>query len=192
MTTPRPPENLIAQRLRHERQLRGWTLDELAARSQVSRAMISKIERGQSSPTAALLGRLAGALGLGLSALMSEPRAARTRVRRPPEQPVWTDPDSGYTRRLVSPPGAAGDAEIVAIELPVGATVRFAPVAGPLPDEQLLLLEGELQLQLGGQCLDLRPGDCARIATQDGHAFVNTGLQPARYLVVARSEPPTG
>jgi transcriptional regulator with XRE-family HTH domain len=187
MTTPAQPESLIAQRLRQERQQRGWTLDDLAARSQVSRAMISKIERGQSNPTAALLDRLAAALGLGLSALMSEPRAGRTQVRRQAEQPVWTDPDSGYTRRLVSPPGQTGDAEIVAIELPVGATVRFAPQPGPLPDDQLLLLEGQLRLQLGEQWLDLRPGDCARIATPDGHAFVNLGKVPARYLVVARS-----
>ncbi|HKX43788.1 MAG TPA: helix-turn-helix transcriptional regulator, partial [Burkholderiaceae bacterium] len=60
----------IARRLKEERRQRGWSLDELAARSGVSRAMISKIERKVSTPTAVLLARLGDAMGVSLSSLM--------------------------------------------------------------------------------------------------------------------------
>src|SRR6266478_9007342 len=61
----------IARRLRAEREARGWTIADLAALSGVSKAMISKIERAEASPTAMLLGRLSGAFGLTLSRLLA-------------------------------------------------------------------------------------------------------------------------
>src|ERR1041385_7499070 len=91
----------IAARVRGERASRRWSLDELAERSQVSKAMISRIERGEVSPTAALLGRLSGAFGITLSALLADHEQHRGPVSRA-EQPVWRDPASGYVRRQVS------------------------------------------------------------------------------------------
>src|SRR6516165_4406091 len=61
----------IGARIRIERENRGWSLTDLAQRSGVSRAMINKVERGEASPTASLLGRLAGAIGLTLSMLLA-------------------------------------------------------------------------------------------------------------------------
>src|ERR1043166_6770562 len=86
----------IAARIRGERTARRWSLDELAERSQVSKAMISKIERAEASPTAALLGRLSGAYGLTLSPLLAEAGSRRTAPARRPAQPVWRDPATGY------------------------------------------------------------------------------------------------
>ena len=65
------PTPLIARRLRDERARRGWTLDDLARRAGVSKAMLSKLERCEASPTAALLGRISGALGMTLSTLLA-------------------------------------------------------------------------------------------------------------------------
>jgi transcriptional regulator with XRE-family HTH domain len=182
-------DDLIPRRLREERLARGWTLDQLAARSAVSRAMISKIERGQSSPTAALLARLASAMGLSLSSLMSERGAAAPAMRRVHDQPVWIDPQTGYARRLVSPNGGEGDVEIVAIELPAGAAVEFDEAENLRSDEQVLMLEGRLMLQTGEARFDLLPGDCARFSADLAHKFVNTGDTVARYLVVRRQQP---
>jgi transcriptional regulator with XRE-family HTH domain len=182
-------DDLIPKRLREERLARGWTLDQLAARSAVSRAMISKIERGQSSPTAALLARLASAMGLSLSSLMSERGAAAPAMRQVRDQPVWIDPQTGYARRLVSPNGGEGDVEIVAIELPAGAAVEFDEAENLRSDEQVLMLEGRLMLQTGEAQFDLLPGDCARFSADLAHKFVNTGDAVARYLVVRRQQP---
>jgi len=189
MADPDSPDRLIPRRVREERSQRGWTLAQLAERAGVSRAMISKIERGESSPTAALLARLGAAMGLGLSALMSAPRAPVPALRRVDDQAVWTDPESGYVRRLVSPPGGEGDAEIVAIELPAGKAVTFAPSSGLRADEQVLLLEGALTLSGGDTTFDLRPGDCARFESDHVQTFRNDGTTVARYLVVKRHEP---
>ena len=189
MAKPDIPESLIPRRLREERQQRRWTLAQLAERAGVSRAMISKIERGESNPTAALLARLGAAMGLSLSSLMSGvPSPPAPALRRMNEQPVWVDPGTGYRRRLVSPRAGEGDVEIVAIELPPGKTATFAPGPGLWSDEQVLLLEGALALVSAGVRLDLSPGDCARFGSDGEHTFRNDGPGVARYLVVKRHE----
>lgn len=178
----------IADRLRRERQERGWSLDELAARAQVSRAMISKIERRASTPTAVLLARLADALGLSMSALMHDervlPRSGVTRLR---EQAQWTDPASGYTRRVVAPAQHDGDLEIVAVELPAGARAGFGAAGTVRIDARIVLLEGALQVTAGGDVSTLQPGDSARLAIHLAHELRNPGDAPARYLVVMRA-----
>ncbi len=183
---PPSPETLISRRVREERARRGWTLVQLAERAQVSRAMISKIERGESSPTAVLLSRLADALGTSLTALMSDRASTPSALRRVDEQPLWSDPSTGYVRRLVSPPGDEGDTEVVAIDLPAGARIHFEAADHLLSDEQVLLLEGRLRLEVGDARFDLAPGDCLRIAADQARTFRNDGAEPARYLVVMR------
>ena len=176
----------IAHRLRQERKRRAWSLDELAGRAQVSRAMISKIERQVSTPTAVLLARLADAMGLTLSSLMFEKRTREHGITRLDAQVLWRDPASGYTRRLVSPAVHEDDAEIVAVDLPAGARVWFAAAGTLQIDGQVLLLEGRLQLSFGAETLSLCPGDCARVAIHLAHELHNPGAEAARYLVVIR------
>src|SRR5579862_2399320 len=100
---PTQTDGILAERLRHERETRHWTLADLAARSGVSRAMVSKIERGEASPTAALLGRLSAAFGLTLSQLFARmeepPDPDAGRVARAAGQLAWRDPETGFLRR---------------------------------------------------------------------------------------------
>lgn len=174
----------LGARLKGLRQARGLTLDQLAERSGVSRAMISRVERGESSPTAALLDRLCAGLGVLLSALFREEAEGGPLARRS-EQPVWTDPDSGYVRRSVSPPGTGSRLEIVEVEMPAGARVLLdAPRGGFRLDQQLWLLEGELSLTVGGREHRLAAGDCLAMLLDGPIAFHNPGEVPARYAVV--------
>lgn len=179
----------IAQAVRAQRQRHGWSLDELAARSGVSRAMISKIERQASTPTAVLLARLADALGVSLNALMFDPDTTASHVSATStinDQALWRDPASGYTRRMLSAARGTGDVEIVAIELPGAARVRFEATASYRIDGRVLLLEGRLQITLAAEVLTLQPGDCARVALHLTHELHNPGNDDARYLVVTR------
>src|ERR1051325_7443045 len=114
------PTPVLALRIRREREGRGWSLGDLAERSGVSKAMISKIERGEASPTAALLGRLSGAFGLTLSALLARAEHASGRLLRAADQPRWQDPETGYVRRQVSPQSDL-PLDLVRVELPAGA-----------------------------------------------------------------------
>ena len=94
----------ISARVKTEREARNWSLSELAERSGVSKAMISKIERGEASPTATVLGRLSGAFGLTLSTLLALAEQTGERLVRHADQSLWQDPETGYTRRRISPP----------------------------------------------------------------------------------------
>src|SRR6201989_1744876 len=89
----------IAARIRGERTARRWSLDDLAERAAVSKAMISKIERAEVSPTAALLGRLAASLGWTLSAMLAENERPVQGPIRAGDQPIWRDPATGYIPR---------------------------------------------------------------------------------------------
>jgi transcriptional regulator with XRE-family HTH domain len=125
---PLSPDTLdvrLGARLRAEREGRGWSLTDLAERSGVSRANISRVERGAASPTAALLGRLSGALGLPLSALYAhaEPAGA-ARLLRAENQERWRDPGTGAVRRRIAPvPGSDHPLNLVGIALAAGASL---------------------------------------------------------------------
>src|SRR5271170_6903238 len=109
----------IARRLRLERDARSWSQADLAKRSGVSKAMISKIEREEVSPTAVILVRLAGAFDLTLAGLLLRAEGAGDRLSRAADQPVWRDPGAGYLRRqLFTRPDHP--LELIRVELPAG------------------------------------------------------------------------
>src|SRR5687768_3916008 len=98
-------DDRLATRIRELRAERSLTLAGLAERAEVSRAMLSRVERGESSPTAQLLGKICGGLGITLSLLFADTERPASPLARRREQPTWRDPASGYLRRNVSPPG---------------------------------------------------------------------------------------
>ncbi|EJZ22050.1 helix-turn-helix domain-containing protein [Rhizobium sp. Pop5] len=178
-------EQAIGIRIRTLRLEKGQTLDELAAASGVSRAMISRIERAEASPTASLLARVCAALGLSLSAFFAEEGEQASPLARRHQQQVWRDPETGYLRRAVSPPGTASDVDIVDVEFPAGARVSFPPHAASRGMTQhVWLFDGELEMTVGEIVHCLRPGDCLFMPVGDGHVFHNPGQAPARYCVV--------
>src|ERR1700753_3218799 len=91
----------LAARLRVERDSRGWSLAELAERSGVAKATISKIERAEASPTAAILVKLASAFELTLADLVARAEERHDRLFRASEQPVWREPETGYLRKQI-------------------------------------------------------------------------------------------
>src|SRR5262245_36378960 len=107
----------IATQLKALRALRGWSLEQLAEASGVSRGMLSKIERGEVSATASLLSRVSAALDIPLSDLLAPPEVPRALQRRA-ERPRWQDPGTGFVRETVSPPLTGSGVEIVEVELP--------------------------------------------------------------------------
>lgn len=187
MIEPLALDALIAARLKREREARGWSIADLAAASGVSRAMISKVERAEASPTAALLGRLSGAFHLTVSALLARAEAdgGPSRIARAADQALWTDPATGYRRRAVSPPGA--EPELVEIELPPGARVAYTAASlAFLRGQVAWLLAGRLVVEEGGEEAALGPGDSLAfdLVAPKGHAFRNpSAARPCRYLV---------
>jgi transcriptional regulator with XRE-family HTH domain len=182
----------LAGRLRGLRAARGLTLDGLAERAGVSRSMISLVERGESSPTAAVLDRLAAGLGVTLASLFAdEARAGASPLVRRDDQPVWRDPETGYVRRNLSPPGFPSPIELVEVELPPGARVAYdVPGAGRAVgvSEQVWVLDGRLDLTVGDVTHQLDAGDCLALRLDRPTAFRNPTPRAARYVVALAAD----
>ena len=175
----------IAQRVRDLRASRGLSLDALANHCGISRSMISLVERGESSPTAVLLEKLAGGLGVPLASLFEEPRPRADPVARAADQPAWKDPHSGYVRRNVSPSGVGSQIQIVEVRFPPGARVAYE--TGPreaVVHQQVWLLEGTLEVSVGDEHYRLGEGDCVAMVLDRPVGFHNPGRKAARYAVV--------
>jgi len=176
----------IAGRVSDLRKDHGFTLDALAERSGVSRSMISLIERGQSSPTAAVLDKLADGLGVTLVTLFDEPSrgAEASPLCRRAEQPIWKDPASGYVRRNVSPTGYPSPIQLVEVVFPAGQRVAYDGTARHTEiHQQVWVIEGSLELSVGAKVWRLGAGDCLAMQLAEPIVFRNPTRKPARYVV---------
>ena len=185
----------IAERVRELRAAQGLSLDAVATKSGVSRSMISLIERGESSPTAVVLEKLAAGLGVMLASLFDAPAAAAQApsgpVARRDDQPLWRDPASGYLRRNVSPPGMPQPMQIVEVHFPAGARVAFETGARhQRAHQQVWILDGSIDITVGTERHRLRDGDCLAMQLDRQTMFHNPTRKPARYAVVIASEHP--
>lgn len=180
----------IGARVHDLRATRGLTLEVLAERSGVSRSMISVIERGESSPTAALLEKLATGLGVSLASLFDSPAPDHEPVARRAGQLQWRDPASGYVRRNVSPSGVASPIQIVEVEFPAGARVAFDSGARDMRvHQQVWVLDGAIEVSVGDERHQLRAGDCLAFVLDRPTAFRNRTRKAARYAVVIVVQP---
>lgn len=174
---------LIASRVLALREARQLSLTALAELSGVSRSNISLIERGESSATATVLDKLAGALGVTLASLFEAGEGAPSPLRRAAEQQVWTDPASGYVRRQLSP-AARSPLQLVEVVFPPGQRVAYEQVSRASDIyQQVWLLEGTMDISAGDQQWRLEAGDCVAMREDRHISYANPGPEPARYLV---------
>jgi transcriptional regulator with XRE-family HTH domain len=183
----------IAERIRTLRAAQALSLEALSDRSGVSRSMISLIERGESSPTAVVLEKLATALGVTLQSLFVEPVGTAGPsggpLARRADQPQWQDPASGYLRRNVSPPGPLHPMQIVEVHFPPGGRVAFengGEHAHVL--QQVWLLTGTIDISVGGVLHRLHEGDCLAMQLDRPTMFHNPTRKIARYALVVSSD----
>ena len=173
----------LASRVAELRVARGWSLDDLAARTGVSRSTLSRLERGEISPTASLLGKLCTAYGWSMSRLLAGIEADAPAVVRAAEQARWHDAASGFTRRSVSPPHAGLRGEVIEGVLAPGADVAYdaPPVTGM--EQHVWVLDGSLELTDDATVHRLGAGDCLRFRLWGPTRFRSPGPGPVRYAV---------
>lgn len=180
----------IGSRVRQERQARGWTLDELAQASAVSRRLLVTIEQGGANPSIGTLLKLSDALGIGLPALVEPPaRGAVTVTRRGDGAVLWRGESGGEAVLL------AGTAPPDVVELwdwSLGPGDRHASQPHAAGTRELLhVLQGALVVEVGGQEHALSVGDAIGFAGDVAHAYANTGKRSARFSL-AVFEPHVG
>ncbi|MDX6472873.1 MAG: hypothetical protein QOK22_1689 [Gaiellaceae bacterium] len=191
--TAQPVNERIAAAVRRLREELGLSLDALASVCGVSRSALSLIERAESSPTAAVLDKIATGLGVPLGSLFGDPPDAGEPLplSRRAEQPVWRDPGSGYLRRAVSPVGGGSPIQLVEVIFPPGARVAFETGQGDrVIHQQLWLLEGTIDFSIGSETHRLRAGDCFASRLDRPTMFCNPTRKRARYAVVVVAEQP--
>ncbi|GAA2050207.1 helix-turn-helix domain-containing protein [Catenulispora yoronensis] len=191
----------IATRIRAERDRRGWTLVQLAEASGVSRAMISRIENGESSPTAVVLGKLSAAFQLSVSELLARAeresdqgsvtgvdttdpadRTGPTGLTRQADLPTWRDPDTGYRRRQITGPDFPAD--ITEVRLPAGAGVAYPAAAFAFIRQTVWVLDGRLTFHEGATVHELDAGDTLELGEPAPCTFQNSTTAECRYVVI--------
>ncbi len=185
----------IAARVRGLRSSLRLSLDALEQLSGVSRSMISLVERGESSPTAVVLEKLASGLGVALPELFDPPSgvkcAATGPVSRRRDQTEWKDPASGYVRRDVSPYGVPQPMRIVEVRFPAGQRVAFDNARRDAHlHQQIWILAGSLNVTVGRKRHTLNLGDCLAMRLDQPVMFHNPTRKATRYAVVLASEFP--
>lgn len=174
----------LARHLNDLRHGRGWSLEQLARASGISRATLSRMEKAEVSPTAENLGRLCAAYGLPMSRLLMmvedsfDPKVPLER------QIEWRDPETGFTRRSVSPPSAGLTGEVLECHLPPGTTITYDATPRPGQEHHLIVLDGALTLTVDGTPHALSAGDCLRYHLSGATRFETEASRGARYILV--------
>ena len=184
----------IAASLRALRAERGLSLEALAQATGVSRSALSLIERGQNSPTAVVLDKIAVGLGVTLSDLVGQRgavsnTAVATPMARFADQAVWTDPGSGYVRRALSPADFPSPIQLVEVHFPAGARVAFETGSrNTQVHQQVWVLDGAMDLTVGDTTWHMHKGDCLGMTLDQPIVFYNPTDSTTRYTVVLVSE----
>jgi transcriptional regulator with XRE-family HTH domain len=179
----------IASRVRTLRADLGLSLDALAARCDVSRSMLSLVERGESSPTAVVLEKIATGLSVPLASLFEDASTVSSPVSRRADRTTWRDPQSGYLRRNISPANFPSPIQIVEVEFPPGAKVSYDTGAREVSiHQQIWVQEGNIEVTVGRMTHRLAEDDCLAMLVNEPIAFRNRTRRAARYVVILSSD----
>ncbi len=186
MTIPAPA---IGPRLKEERKARAMTLTDLASASNVSRSMLSQIERGEANPTFATLWSLTQALGLKLEDLthVGAPILPISAIKIAPAHftPEIRSEDGLCTLRILSPAESVGALEWYDIQMnPGGALISNAHRHGAC--EHLTALDGDFEIEVNQIVETVSPGATARYPADVPHSIRNRGARAARAVLVVR------
>lgn len=184
-----PPS--LGPNLRRLRTRRGLSLERLAKASAVSRAMLSQIELGHSTPTINVLSRICGALGVRFSTLVSSEGRSSVEVLRAGARDVLPDGSARTASRALTPHDAPGGVAFHEVRVAVGAEERLEG-RGPGTTEYLVLRDGAVEIDVGPDRVTLREGDAVVFAADAPHAYRNLGAREAILYRVLTPADPTG
>ena len=194
---PRPPAPapaggdltpVVGANLRKLRVKRGLSLERLSQASGVSRAMLSQIELGRSTPTINVVWRITHALEVPFSSLLAEREGTGVAVLRRGEAKVLSSHDGAFTSRALFPFDAPRRVEFYELRLAPQAIERADPHT-PGTTENLALASGRLDVEVAGEVTSLQPGDALIFQADVPHAYLNRAAEPAvAFLVMTYAE----
>ena len=177
----------LGERVRELRRARGLTLEGLAELSGVSRAMISKLERGEKNPTLVVAAKLAEGLGVTLSWLAGMEERREVIIVPRERRMVMRDPETGIERQLLSPNTVGLGVEFLRNKMPEGSTSGEFPPHRKGVEEQIVVERGRLKATLAGEEYVLSEGDALYFEADVPHRFDNAGEGECSYYLVISS-----
>ncbi len=177
----------IGTTIRARRNQLNLTLEALAERTGVSRAMLSEIERGNKNPTIRVVVQIAGALDCSVSELIGEQireTSGQAAVVRREERRTLVDPQTGVERQSLSPALLRLGAEVVWYVVPPGQSAGPFSPHPPSIVEHITIMRGALRCHLADEEIKLREGDAVSFRADVEHEFHNDGAEPCQYLLV--------
>lgn len=186
--TEMAPEEIgefVGRRVKKLRTDRGWSLEELAQTSGVSRSMLSEIERERANPTLTVTFRIARAFGMSLQELIGsvEAEVAKIQVIRAGDRGQVFRSDKQCEIRTLSPLNLEKDVEFYELKLRAGGALRSqAHFEGTR--EFLTVVEGRVRVETAGEAEELGKGDSGTYPVDVPHAIVNLGPEEALVFLV--------
>jgi transcriptional regulator with XRE-family HTH domain len=179
---------VVGKNLRRLRTHRGLSLERLSKASGVSRAMLGQIELGQSAPTINVLWKIARALAVPFSALISTTGSSGTKVLRGAQAKRLTSHDGKFVSRALFPFDEPRRVEFYELRLAPGAEERADPhPAGT--GEDLFVASGQLEMEVGGEKHLVNPGDAIVFEADVRHVYRNTStVECVMYLVMTYAD----
>ena len=191
MPEPDDVNAAVGRNVRGHRTRLAWTLEDLAARAGVSKGMLLQVEQARTNPSVATICRLATALGVSVASLVEAPEGPSVRVVRADEGvTLWTGGNKDSAARLMVGSGTSQQVELWDVRMVPGD--GFSSEGHPTGTRELLLvLEGELTLELDGTPHPVGAGDAIAFVADRPHAYRNRGTSPLRYSlsVIHRDQP---
>jgi transcriptional regulator with XRE-family HTH domain len=179
---------VVGGNLRRLRIKRGLSLERLSRASNVSRAMLGQIELGQSTPTINVLWKIARALGVPFSALITNRSAGRTTVMPAARAKVLTSHDGAFSSRALFPFDEPRTTEFYELKL-APASVEQADPHPPGTVENLVVTAGSLEMNIAGEKHLLSTGDSILFEADVPHEYRNPGdRECVMYLVMTYAE----
>jgi len=179
---------VVGGNLRRLRTKRGLSLERLSQLSGVSRAMLGQIELGQSAPTINVLWKIARALEVTFSALITTRTQSGALILRSNESKVLTSKDRSFSSRALFPFDEPRRVEFYELRLTPGGVETADPHA-PGTSENLVVTAGVVEIDVGGDTHRLETGDSILFEADAPHAYRNAGRGEAvMYLVMTYAE----
>lgn len=179
---------VVGSNLRRLRTKRGLSLERLSQLSGVSRAMLGQIELGQSAPTINVLWKIARALEVTFSALISTRSQSGALILRSNDSKVLTSKDRSFSSRALFPFDEPRRVEFYELRLTPGG-VETADAHAPGTSENLVVTAGTVEIEVGGDTHRLETGDSILFEADAPHAYKNAGRGEAvMYLVMTYAE----
>ena len=178
----------VGANLRRLRTRRGLSLERLARQSGVSRAMLSQVELGHSAPTINVLWKIARALGVTFSALVSLTPEAKPSLLRESAAKRLASQDGSFISRALFPFDKPRRVEFYELRLKPHALEEAEPHP-PGTAENIVVSSGAVTITVGTAVHELSQGDAILFVADVAHAYHNRSDRDVlMYLVMTYPE----